>query len=519
MTILADIGTKVGGEIKNLDIRMSAAETAIVNLGGQVPPPTGSFTIEPVTWTNLSEINLSGEKLVNGDFTQSGYVQKPSFALPTSPDNPNNNNYTFAVADRPLVIALQTTDGMTQGEIYRIHTLNVATVNARIYALDGTQIGWVLGRGTKWEVVENELSNWTVVNGTLNESKLAEGIIKGSGGQVAIQQTFSQNIAQGTDLVIKVTGDDDIRFYPIKSNGQTDTNNDFTVLASNGYAEHTTQTAVSGFKISTVNGMRELSSVSIFQGEVSGGSVQTFTGGSIEKISGAGSYNAGASSVQKIDGQKDGYVQFQIGHATHSLKIGLVNQDHDFEVDAPWKMNFGGGYIDLSSPWIADHTSFVAGDWFRIRHYSQSNEVHFQKRQTVYADDYDFCLNQACGLNPTGSSSTDHAFAEADRPLVQAKQSANGMTAGEYYRIHKAKVTDNEGKERGQVYTLDGTLVAWIARRDGNNASKWEVQEELGEDYVTFYTHPVLSNGGDLYIDTVFHAVGARLNDVQIAYK
>ena len=187
---------------------------------------------------------------------------------------------------------------------------------------------------------------------------------------------------------------------------------------------------MSGFRISSVNGIREYSSASIFQGEVSGGSVQTFTGGSIEKISGAGSYNAGASSVQKIDGQKDGYVQFQIGHATHSLKIGLVNQDHDFEVDAPWKMNFGGGYIDLSSPWIADHTAFNAGDWFRIRHYSQENEIVFQKREEIF---------------------------------------------------------DNG--------------------------------ESIGEDYVTFYTHPVLSNGDDLYIDTVFHAVGARLNDVQIAYK
>ena len=73
--ILADIGTLVGDEIKTLDIRVSAAETAIVNLGGQTPPPTGSFTIEPVTWTNLSEINLSGEKLVNGDFSQTEYVQ------------------------------------------------------------------------------------------------------------------------------------------------------------------------------------------------------------------------------------------------------------------------------------------------------------------------------------------------------------------------------------------------------------------------------------------------------------
>ena len=100
----------------------------------------------------------------------------------------------------------------------------------------GTGQGWHgLGtRGTRFEVVENAPANWTVSSGTLNQSKLAEGIIKGSGGHVSIQQAFSQNIAQGTDLVIKVTSDDDIKFTPIKSNGQVDTSNVLTVLASNG---------------------------------------------------------------------------------------------------------------------------------------------------------------------------------------------------------------------------------------------------------------------------------------------
>ena len=66
--ILAQIGTRLGVELKTLDTRLSAAENNIVNLGGQQPPPTGNFTIAPVQWTNLTEINLSGEKLINTDF-------------------------------------------------------------------------------------------------------------------------------------------------------------------------------------------------------------------------------------------------------------------------------------------------------------------------------------------------------------------------------------------------------------------------------------------------------------------
>lgn len=595
--ILGQIGTKLGSEIKNLDIRLSSAETAIVNLGGQQPPPTGDFTIEPVTWTNLTEINLSGEKLVNGDFsntTQSAdkftatstsnncyarqvvsvngtYVQSIEIkeALSSGTSSFMLDQYFSGITGRSRIrIDLNgssdpSVSTLSYGDVndvtitnladdwYRISlevTLNTGSAQIRFGALEtGDEVfarnaslvangtttelltnnsafssGWTLNNTTIAEGTGLSLDNWNVTSGTLDQTKLASGIVDGTGGAVAIQQIFSNGIATGTTLVCKATRNDlntgSVYINALRANG-TPWSSNLHIQPSDGYVEFTTTEIMYGLRLTTSHGTREVSDISLFQGEVAGGSVQTHTGGSIEKISGAGGYNAGASSVQKIDGQKDGYVQFQIGHATSSVKIGLVNQDSDFEVDNPWKMNFGGGHVDMASPFIADHTPYVNGDWFRIRHYSTLNEIHFQKRQTIYADDLDFCLNQACGLNPTGSSTTDHIFSEADRPLVRAKQSVNGMTEGEYYRIYKAKVADTEGKERGQVFTLDGTLVGWIARRDGNNTSKWEVQEELGEDYVTFYTHPVLSNGSDLYVDTSFHSVGARLNDVQIAYK
>ena len=75
-SILYQIGQAVkaagesGGDVDLSDIetRLSAAESEIVALGGQTPPPTGNLTVADVQWTNLTEINLSGEKILNGSF-------------------------------------------------------------------------------------------------------------------------------------------------------------------------------------------------------------------------------------------------------------------------------------------------------------------------------------------------------------------------------------------------------------------------------------------------------------------
>lgn len=55
-SILQDIGSKLGEELKTLDVRLSSAESAIVDLGGQDPPPTGNLVISDVQWKNITEI-------------------------------------------------------------------------------------------------------------------------------------------------------------------------------------------------------------------------------------------------------------------------------------------------------------------------------------------------------------------------------------------------------------------------------------------------------------------------------
>ena len=446
-----------------------------------------------VSWTNLTEINLSGEKLTNGDFSQLGYVENTSYTFPTSPNGNHNTHYVFASTDRPLVIALKTIDGITKGEVYEMHRYHVGNGKANIQVSTDNMV-WVSHRGINWEVVDKAPADWTVLNGTLNQTKLAQGIIKGSGGQVAVQQTFSQNIATGTKLVIKVTSDDDIKFTPIKGNGQSDLNNDFTVLGSDDYAEYTTQTNVSGFKVSTVNGLREFSSISIFQGAVSGGTIQAYAGGGLEKISGTGGWNAGASSVQKIDGNSDGYVQFQ--WVAKSVRIGLKYSDTDFDVDSP--------YLNISSSANTANggKSISPGDWFRIRHYASTNEIKYQRKETVYGQNADFVFETASGSN--------YSYPSASRPKVISLNGTGTLTIGELYEVYTIRASDQA------LYLRDLNGNAHGYHGQGTRGVRFEVVEEAGQDYVTFYTEPTLTNGNDLYVDVSFWTAGARINDVTI---
>ena len=109
---------------------------------------------------------------------------------------------------------------------------------------------------------------------------------------------------------------------------------------------------------------------------------------------------------------------------------------------------------------------------------------------------------------PNNGHANDHTFATADRPLIKAIETVNGLTAGEYYRIHT--VNTNSGNTR--IYTTAGVQVGWMTGRGTN----WEVQKEAGQDYVTFQTANTLSNGSDLYVDTSFYNVESRINDVTI---
>lgn len=328
------------------DTTMASLTARLVTLenGGGSSSGSGSMSSETVNWTNISEINLSGEKITNGDFSS-------------------------VTGDVP--------------------------------------------------------TNWVLQNGTLDADQLALGRVDGLNGAVALQQMFSSPLAIGTKIIVKVerydTNTGNAGFRLVKSDGNMH-GNVVQIPPSPGFVEYTvTDHAMAGIRLDTLHGTRSISNISVFQGAISGGSVQVYAGGTIEKISGSNGYNAGASSVQAIGGNSDGYVQFQIARAP--VRIGLTYSDVDFTDITPFRLvvNYNGsGWIGATQALAAGGVS--VGDFLRIRHYASTNTIEFQKRQAV-----------------------------------------------------------------------------------GD-----------GQDYVTFHTHPTLTNGSDLYVDTSLFNVGSRLNDVTI---
>ena len=199
-SILSDIGTSIGSELKSLDTRLSSAETTIANLSGQFPPITGNFTIEPVTWTNLSEINLSGEKLTNTNFDLA----------------------TLGMGVNVVVLTSWSNGGKTAsvGEVYEI---DLVQSNGGMRLTNSAQSLFASASQMQNNVQATVPENWSVSSSVqLDQSKLAQGIIKGDGGAVSVQQIFSNPIASGTKLVVKVTRADtneagEIRVHTLRS--------------------------------------------------------------------------------------------------------------------------------------------------------------------------------------------------------------------------------------------------------------------------------------------------------------
>ena len=369
-------------------------------------------------------------------------------------------------------------------------------------------------QGTFWEMLALQAydpAGWSVNTSVdLDQDKLAQGIIKGNGGAVSISQMFSTSIASGTHLVVKVTRADTnesgtVHVQTLRANGSPYGGNK-NITYADGFVEFETTETTYGLRLSTAHGTREVSSISLFQGDISGGTVQANGNGGLLRISGTAGYNAGASSSQYIEGNSDGYVQFQWGAEFKSQRVGLTYQDVDYQNIYPFELTINGsGFIFTNGTNNFSQNNFaVVGDFFRIRHYASDNSVRFQKRQDIYGTTtLDYASLQA-------NSGDNHIFTEANRPYIRGLNDEGGFVEGQIYRMYEVNTVSSQ--LRGRIYTTDGTDLGF-----SNAGTKWEVVNYFGADYVTFHTHSDTTNGNHLYVDTSLFHIGSQLNDVLIA--
>ena len=374
--ILADIGTAVGTHIKSLSDRVTALEPPV--------SPPSTFTINPVQWTNLSEINLSGEKLTNISFDNL-VARDRSVETITEFTVDHINREIRGIQD-------QANRNITPGAITTL-TQIFPPNQARHSGGDGNTNVLLTQQGSFWEMLDPiayDAVGWSVANGTLDQDKLSQGIIKGFDASVGVQQMFSTPLVIGTKIVVKAersdTNSGSVAFKHVKIDGNP-RGGDIHIPRDDGFVEYTvTDADMHGIRFSTMFGAREISAVSVFQGEVSGGTVQANGNGGLQKIAGADGFNAGASSTNFIEGNSDGYVQFQWGAEFKSQRIGLTYQDVDFENILPFTLSINGNgrvFVNGSNPFGQDNFA-VVGDFFRIRHYASDNTIRFQKRQEIF---------------------------------------------------------------------------------------------------------------------------------------
>ena len=489
-------------------------------------PPTADFIYdEPVRWQNKEYIREGSELLVNGtldavqqivadpqnDGTNGGAGDAPVNIIVLDP---------FALGDPSIVFPVGTVlhgvGGGGGGALQRMEDPN----DPRDYPYWSSNQNtgnweWVnmSDRGTKWEYATPPSTSpfeapvgWTKVTGAADTVGLYSGFLTGYNTDIVIKQMFSSPVGAGTYTVVFERPYADVGILQVAAltstgnsitlpwTGSTGTNNTQNCTCINtASVEVPSGTLIYGLKVLCFNG-RTINSVSFFEGVKAAGVVTTYPGGGIEKTAGPNGYNTGASSAQTMSGNRDGYTQFQVVLGK-SLEVGLTYKDVDFGNFQPyWLSVNGNGSVNAPGfPSTGAHY-LTAGDWLRIRHYSASNQIQYQKKQLVDVEQ------------------PNDALTIGQKVLIKNSFSTG---AGVYYvQGNYALVEGISGSGQPLLRKENSAASSYLSTAIPRGYF-YEVIEEV-EDYVTFHTASNPTNGSDLIIDTSLYYIGSRLSDVTI---
>lgn len=568
-SVFYKIGQFINGKISALESRMTSAEEGIEALGIQVPPPTGDFTVSDVTWTNVTEIALAEDSTLNSDFSEVDVaeIDLVTEEVPTLVPDPDQETPYFDGVNEPAafgtpIITLQTIviKGIEFPAGSRLQYMGVggdtlestsypelawANYFAQVRLEDpfdmrprpigaDTSGTWAwhptTDRGITWEFARNVQmpKQWTHVSGTPDPTRIVNGDLKGTDGAgVAISQSFGNGLLADTRYAVEVVREDSFTSSAVSVTLETEgtvtwedgTTGDTIQLTAGLNTSFSSTAAVTKVTLDTLGTGRVVSKFRIFSGAISSGSVQISSGGSIEKISGTDGWNAGASSTQSIGGDDNGYVQAQ--RAQGALKIGLVYSDLDYQEADPFELEIAeDGKLTVSDVALTVRRMEL-NEWFRIRHYASSNTISFQRKQLVGVEDSEQSWPTDDTLSETGQkvivTSTGFNLFDKDNSNEQVNYNVGDILeilqiawdSGGYWRV---RITDP-----ARPYNSSNNGGIWHWHVLSQAGTKLALADVIGEDYRTYYTHPITTNGTPLYVDTSFYSLNGRLNDVVIA--
>ena len=237
--------------------------------------------------------------------------------------------------------------------------------------------------------------DWTKTNGDWG-SEIGSGVLRGVDGGVSIRQAITVLTGEVYDLHITRTDTEEGLVVKLKTSENVKWLSHLNDLTNEVDVPYNT---IARFKVhdltpiwievDTVSGALKVLSISMKKVILSSGTVEVLSNNTIRKSAGVDGWNAGTSSTEFINGQGEGYVQFQLAQSGKDIKVGLVYEDVDYAEADPFEMYFTGTDVFIGD---VIRTTYVSGDWFRIKHHSVDNQIVYQKRdsnleyQTFYTD-------------------------------------------------------------------------------------------------------------------------------------
>ena len=236
------------------------------------------------------------------------------------------------------------------------------------------------------------LDNWTKSSGSWDTAQLSNGILQGYGMPVSIRQTittiideiYEVDIVRGDTeegLTVKLRTNAAVQWLTHNNDITDEVDVPFNTVARFRvlYDTITYFEPITYIELDTVNAELQITSCSLKRKKLAYGSIEELTNNTIRKISGGNGWNAGASSTEYINGQGEGYIQFQIAQSGSSIKVGLTHEDIDYNYILPYEMQFTGTGVFVEDQ---QRTTYITADWFRIRHDSVNNQIVYQKRDS-----------------------------------------------------------------------------------------------------------------------------------------